>query len=90
MTMTRLLMRAWAAAVAAAGFGFLYLAYAPIQSSHAADTALTIALSGVGAVVGVWIETSLAARVSARRSRADVIELTTDVTSYERVTARGA
>lgn len=55
MKTTRLLRAAWAGAAAAAIAAFAYLAFAPIPSSHAVDTVLTLAVAAAGAVTGVWI-----------------------------------
>lgn len=92
MTVSRLLVRAWIASIAAAGFGFLYLHYAPVPGSHAADTALTIGLSAVGAVFGIRLAPVLEALAS-RRKQADVIRIAkeaADTRRYEQLTARGA
>ena len=72
MKSIRLLRMAWAGALTAAAFSFLYLAYAPITGSRTAGTLLTIGAAFVGAVTGAVTETGLERSVRSRLSIATV------------------
>lgn len=68
MTIVRFIRAAWAAAIVAAAFAFLFLAYAPVPGSHVTDRLLTIGVAAVGAAVGVLLESKLSDRILRSRS----------------------
>lgn len=89
MTPIRLMRLAWAGAITAVAFSFLYLIYAPVSAS-AVDAGLTIGAALVGAVTGAVVESGVERRITSRRSQATVIRLPSEAQPLERLTAKGA
>ncbi len=90
MTLVRFVRAAWAAAIVAAAFAFLFLAYARVPSSHVTDRLLTIGDAAAGAVVGAMLEGKLGDVISSRCREATDVPMSADTERRERISARRA
>jgi hypothetical protein len=83
----RLVLMAWAGAIVATASGLLYLEYAPVPDSLAADRLLVIGVCLVGGVMGATAARRLANLVSARRREAKTLRRPREAESLERSAA---